>query len=253
MISDCRRRTPRRAPFSSPTSPPPPRSRTDFPSSISPMPRPSAATSRAAFVSTANRKARGRDPAAGLRHRRRCFRHRGGDDAAGAGRHGNRLGHPQGTWQNLGLHLRQCDGSVTATFGPGALSRFNLPAFLKHTEQGGFFALDDVSDGTLPIDGAEIRPAFRKAWRGSTRPKPIRRSTRSGCPGSRPTRDGDWPCTAVSFRRTRRQGRPTASKAPTSHRSLSAGPGARRSFPRSAAAFRGNRPHHPRCADCSSS
>jgi AsmA protein len=37
-----------------------------------------------------------------------------------------------------------------------------LPAFLKHTEQGGFFALDDVSDGTLPIDGAELKATISK-------------------------------------------------------------------------------------------
>ena len=37
-----------------------------------------------------------------------------------------------------------------------------MPAFLKHTEQGGFFALDDVADGTLPIDGAEIKASISK-------------------------------------------------------------------------------------------
>ncbi|MBB6409070.1 AsmA family protein [Mesorhizobium sangaii] len=66
---------------------------------------------------------------------------------------------PGRTWDSI---FDNADGSVTATFGPGALNKLNLPAFLKHTEQGGFFALDDVSDGTLPIDGAEIKASITK-------------------------------------------------------------------------------------------
>ncbi|MER8377690.1 AsmA family protein [Mesorhizobium sp. M0027] len=61
---------------------------------------------------------------------------------------------PGRTWDSI---FENANGSLSATFGAGALSRLNLPAFLKHTEQGGFFALDDVSDGTLPIDGAELK------------------------------------------------------------------------------------------------
>ncbi|QPC94754.1 AsmA family protein [Mesorhizobium sp. INR15] len=66
---------------------------------------------------------------------------------------------PGKAWDSV---FENADGSVSATFGPGALSALNLPAFLKHTEQGGFFALDDVSDGTLPIDGAEIKATISK-------------------------------------------------------------------------------------------
>ncbi len=66
---------------------------------------------------------------------------------------------PGTAWDSI---FENADGSVTATFGPGALSGLNLPAFLKHTEQGGFFALDDVADGTLPIDGAEIKASISK-------------------------------------------------------------------------------------------
>ncbi|RVD51317.1 AsmA family protein, partial [Mesorhizobium sp. M8A.F.Ca.ET.023.02.2.1] len=66
---------------------------------------------------------------------------------------------PGRTWDSI---FENADGSVSATFGPGALSKFNLPAFLKHTEQGGFFALDDVSDGTLPIDGAEVKATISR-------------------------------------------------------------------------------------------
>ncbi|WP_192248187.1 AsmA family protein [Mesorhizobium caraganae] len=66
---------------------------------------------------------------------------------------------PGKSWDSI---FENADGSVSATFGPGALSGLNLPAFLKHTEQGGFFALDDVSDGTLPIDGAELKATISK-------------------------------------------------------------------------------------------
>jgi AsmA protein len=66
---------------------------------------------------------------------------------------------PGKSWDSI---FENADGSVSATFGPGALSGLNLPAFLKHTEQGGFFALDDVSNGTLPIDGAELKATISK-------------------------------------------------------------------------------------------
>ncbi|RUU08725.1 AsmA family protein, partial [Mesorhizobium sp. M6A.T.Ca.TU.002.02.2.1] len=64
---------------------------------------------------------------------------------------------PGRTWDSI---FENADGSVSAKFGQGALSRLDLPAFLKHNEQGGFFALDDVSDGTLPIDGAELKASI---------------------------------------------------------------------------------------------
>jgi len=66
---------------------------------------------------------------------------------------------PGKSWSSI---FENADGSVSATFGPGALSGLNLRAFLKHSEQGGFFALDDVADGTLPIDGAELKASISK-------------------------------------------------------------------------------------------
>jgi AsmA protein len=66
---------------------------------------------------------------------------------------------PGKSWSSI---FENADGSVSATFGPGALSGLNLQAFLKHSEQGGFFALDDVADGTLPIDGAELKASISR-------------------------------------------------------------------------------------------
>lgn len=66
----------------------------------------------------------------------------------------------QGTsWDSI---LESADGSVSATFGPGALTGFNLPSFLKRSEDGGFFALDDVSDGNVQIDGAEVKASISR-------------------------------------------------------------------------------------------
>ncbi|TIV45317.1 MAG: AsmA family protein, partial [Mesorhizobium sp.] len=66
---------------------------------------------------------------------------------------------PGKAWDSI---FENADGSFSATFGPGSLNGLNLPAFLKRNEQGGFFALDDVSDGSLPIDGAEIKASISK-------------------------------------------------------------------------------------------
>ncbi|WP_353813291.1 hypothetical protein, partial [Mesorhizobium sp.] len=79
--------------------------------------------------------------------------------------------------------------------------------------------------------GPNSRQAFRTVWRKSTRPKRIRRSTRSGFPASPPMPGAGWRCPAASFRRTS-QPRRQITRVPTSLRSSSAERGARRSFRR---------------------
>jgi AsmA protein len=66
---------------------------------------------------------------------------------------------PGRSWDSI---LENADGSISATFGPGTLTGFNLPAFVKRSQEGGFFALDDVADGTVPIDGAELKASISK-------------------------------------------------------------------------------------------
>ncbi len=66
---------------------------------------------------------------------------------------------PGMTWDSI---LENADGSISVNFGAGTLSGLNLPAFLKRCEQGGFFALDDVADGTVPVDGAELKATISK-------------------------------------------------------------------------------------------
>lgn len=64
---------------------------------------------------------------------------------------------PGKTWDSI---FDNADGSVSANFGQGTLTGLNLPAFLKRCQEGGFFPLNEVSDGTLPIDGAELKASI---------------------------------------------------------------------------------------------
>lgn len=66
---------------------------------------------------------------------------------------------PGKAWDSV---LENADGSFSATFGPGKLTGFNLPAFRQRSEEGGFFALAEVADGTLPIDGAELKATIAR-------------------------------------------------------------------------------------------
>ena len=61
---------------------------------------------------------------------------------------------PGKTWDSI---MDNADGSISANFGQGTLTGLNLPSFLKRCKQGGFFPLDEVSNGTLAIDGAELK------------------------------------------------------------------------------------------------
>ena len=64
---------------------------------------------------------------------------------------------PGEAWTSL---IERADGSVSARFGPGALSGFDLDAFLARTAKGGFFSLQEVSDGNFPVDGVELRASM---------------------------------------------------------------------------------------------
>ncbi|MGS1095031.1 AsmA family protein [Aquamicrobium terrae] len=58
--------------------------------------------------------------------------------------------------------MESADGSISATFGPGTLSGLDLAAFIRRNGEGGFFPLDDVDDGSVPIDGAELKASVAK-------------------------------------------------------------------------------------------
>ncbi len=61
---------------------------------------------------------------------------------------------PAQSWDGM---LENADGSISASFGPGELKGINLPAFLQRASQGGFFALKEVAQGSLPITAAELK------------------------------------------------------------------------------------------------
>ncbi|WP_269933376.1 AsmA family protein [Aminobacter sp. HY435] len=61
---------------------------------------------------------------------------------------------PGSNWDTL---LQNANGSVSATFGVGAIAGFDLQAFLKRVSERGFFSLAAVSEGTLPVDGVELK------------------------------------------------------------------------------------------------
>lgn len=51
----------------------------------------------------------------------------------------------------------EATGTVSATFGPGSIAGIDVESLLKRTQQGGFFALDDVGGGSLQMTGAEVK------------------------------------------------------------------------------------------------
>ncbi len=53
--------------------------------------------------------------------------------------------------------LSTANGSVSATFDAGTIANIDLPAFVERSKVGGFFALDEVADGTLAFERAELK------------------------------------------------------------------------------------------------
>ena len=64
------------------------------------------------------------------------------------------LAGPGLSWNAL---LQNANGSISATFGSGAIAGLDLEAFLERSAERGFFSLDEVSGKTLPIDGVEFK------------------------------------------------------------------------------------------------
>lgn len=61
---------------------------------------------------------------------------------------------PGRTWDSI---LERADGSISANFGAGLIPGLDLDGFLKRSAAGGFFSLDEVSNGDLKIDGFELK------------------------------------------------------------------------------------------------
>lgn len=59
-----------------------------------------------------------------------------------------------GDWNSV---MGSTEGTFTATLGAGSLAGMDLAKFRERWGQGGFFALSDVSGGTLPIRGLDFK------------------------------------------------------------------------------------------------
>lgn len=66
---------------------------------------------------------------------------------------------PGRAWDSI---LENAQGSISASFGEGALSDFDLASFLKRSAEGGFFALDDVAKAPLPVQGLELKASISR-------------------------------------------------------------------------------------------
>lgn len=66
---------------------------------------------------------------------------------------------PGRAWDSI---LENAQGSISASFGEGALSDFDLSSFLKRSAEGGFFALDEVARAPLPIQGLELKASIAR-------------------------------------------------------------------------------------------
>lgn len=53
--------------------------------------------------------------------------------------------------------FRTASGSIAATFDTGTIADLDLQAFMKRAATGGFFALDEVTGGTLAFERAELK------------------------------------------------------------------------------------------------
>lgn len=66
---------------------------------------------------------------------------------------------PGASWESI---LESANGSISASFGQGALAGLDLAGLLARVKKGGFFALDEVSKGNVPINGAEFKASVAK-------------------------------------------------------------------------------------------
>lgn len=66
---------------------------------------------------------------------------------------------PAGTWAEI---LANGDGTLSANFGEGVIQNFDIADLTAQLAEGGFFAFDEVSDGSLPVKGVEIKATASK-------------------------------------------------------------------------------------------
>lgn len=63
------------------------------------------------------------------------------------------------TWANV---FENSDGSISAQFGSGVISGVNLAALREKSGEVGFFPMSDITDGSVPIQNAELKASVSK-------------------------------------------------------------------------------------------
>ncbi|WP_295814088.1 AsmA-like C-terminal region-containing protein, partial [uncultured Nitratireductor sp.] len=63
----------------------------------------------------------------------------------------------KGHGETLDEILETSDGSISASFGNGSILGLNLETFREHNDKGSFFPLEDIADGELTIEGADLK------------------------------------------------------------------------------------------------
>lgn len=67
----------------------------------------------------------------------------------------------KGSGRNINSLLSTADGEVSATFGPGRLPGINLKTLAEEAEKGDFIPLDRSSEGSIPLEGIEIKATLK--------------------------------------------------------------------------------------------
>ena len=66
---------------------------------------------------------------------------------------------PAETWPDI---LAKGEGTLSANFAEGVIQNFDLADFTAALEKGGFFAFDEVADGSLAAKGVEVKATVSK-------------------------------------------------------------------------------------------
>jgi AsmA protein len=62
----------------------------------------------------------------------------------------------RGSGHDIRSVIETGDGTLSVHFGGGTLSKFDLAGFLERCRKGGFFPLEEVSNGSLEVDGVDL-------------------------------------------------------------------------------------------------
>lgn len=68
----------------------------------------------------------------------------------------------KGPGQSWARMLEDASGSLAANFGPGTIAGLDLAGFVARWEEGDFFALRDVSGGSLAVERVEIKAEIER-------------------------------------------------------------------------------------------